>query len=178
MNVISIDPGIACTGFYVFLDGRGYHAAARRPKGRDNYAQLVAIREAVLLHGRWCDFALVEDYPYGAEASVAASAIEAGGVVRAALAELGLPVIVIAIPTWKSLTIGHKPKGTVPEKAAYLDAVEQLYGVRPAGTDEADAFLIYRAALRIWQEGPSELSEAQVKIKESIAAIRNAVADR
>ena len=149
MNVISIDPGVERTGIYLFRNGQGSSISIERPHSAERWNHLAELRKAILQYTKGMDLALVEDYPYGLPALRAASAIEVGGVVRGTLTEMGVPIIVVGISTWKALTIGHMRKGTISEVKAYCRAVHKKYGHWFATADEADAFLIYVAVLRI-----------------------------
>ena len=174
MNVISIDPGMTSMGLYVYRSGSGYSICIRREENQENYDHLPDVRRAILKYAKGADMALVEDYAYGLPAGRAASSIEAGGVVRATLAEMGIPIVTVPIPTWKALTIKHHRKNTVAEKKEYFRIVMEKYGREFTTTDEADAFCIYQAVLRIWSGGvggePAERIRAAVRaVKETIA---------
>jgi hypothetical protein len=182
VNVISVDPGITSTGIFVYRNGGGFSVCVRKPEGTVKYDHLAAIYRAVLFHARGggrtgeMDLALVEDYAYSKKASITAASIEAGGIVRAALAEAGVPIVVIAIPTWKSLTIGHMPKDTRGQQHAYCKAVLDKYGHGFVTVDEADAYLIYRATLRCWTEDVG--TDAARRIRAEIGAAKEVSAAR
>lgn len=162
MNVISVDPGLECTGLYVFRNGEGTATSVRRG-GRAGYDHLVELRKVVMLHARGCHAALVEDYAYSRLPGGGKSAMEAGATVRTALAEVGLPPILVNPAIWKARTIGNMPKDTVGEKVRYLETVRKAYGKAFDTTDEADAFLIYLAALVIWYEGAESPAQEQLR---------------
>jgi len=169
VDVISIDPGVNQTGLYLYRGG-GRSFCVRRAHDERPYFYLVWLRRSVMEVAAGMDLAIVEDYPYTMPGSQSASAIEVGAVVREALAEVDVPIVTVAISLWKSLTIGIKPKkGGVALNHQYLAVIRDQYGVDFATTDEADAFLMYQAALRVWKEGGR--TDAQRNLRARIAAV-------
>lgn len=172
MNVVSIDPGVTSSGFYVFRKGRArVFRVVREDDVRHHYVYLSKLRNAVLSLAPGAQMALVEGYPFQLPGSRVAYAIEAGGVVREALATLGVPIVVMPIPVWKASFIGlHLPKkksGSASNTEQYLREVERHFGKSFKSTDEADAFMIYAAALAIWN-GEYQTAAA-LRVRESIA---------
>ena len=179
MNVIAIDPGPTTTGVYLFKQGKEQSLSILRQGG--HYEYMVKLRGAVIT---LCyaparddsgvvttDMAIVEDYPYGMPGDRAAHAIEVGAVVREALTSVGVPIVAIPISTWKSITIGVKrvKRGSARIVREYLEAVQALYGRVFVTTDEADAFMMYEAALAIWR-GETRTAAA-VRIRDRMEAI-------
>jgi hypothetical protein len=175
VNTICVDPGVTRTGLYLFRDGRGSSIIIEREHDPRQYWPLVTLRNELFSRAIGMDLALVEGYPYGMQTGRSASAIEAGAVVREALTAVGVPIIVVEIPTWKSLTIGMRyRKGTASQNRDYLSAVRQKYGAQFESTDAADAFLIYQAALHVIQgfcrtEGQRNLRDKIERVVRSIS---------
>lgn len=175
MNAISVDPGIRSTGLFLFRDGKGRAQSILRADA-GSWGHLVDLRGRLLRYAKGIDVAFVEGYPYGLPAGQAAYAIEAGGVAREVCAELGLPLVVVEIATWKALTIGNLPKSSKAQRELYLDTVETKYGRQFDTVDQADAYLIYRAALRLWEEGGGGATGD--RIRAGIAVARQRMEER
>jgi len=179
MNVLSVDPGQSSSGFYVFdRTGFGWSDRLRiedtdRPTWAENpqYWYLVRLRAFVrtVCLKNAPDMAIVEGYPFSMEASRSAHAIETGAIVREALTAENVPVLVMPIPLWKAavrLKLPKKGRSNGGDEN-YLSEVERHFGRRFGTTDEADAFLMYRAALAIWRG--EYASKAATAIRETMA---------
>ena len=170
MNVLSVDPGTKSTGLYLFVDGVGTSVTLLRDPRCDRYENLTVLRNQILGWGRKVNLAVVEDYPYSIPAGQAAYAIEAGAVVREALAEQRIPIVVMPIETWKALTIGRMPKTSKAEKQRYVDQVQLQYGTRFEDVDAADAYLIYKALHSIWT-GAARETDTTRRIREQVQVV-------
>ena len=138
---------------------------------RDLYDYFADVRKLLLRYAEGMGFALVEDYVYSKRTPGGGrDSIEAGAVVRTAMAEIGTPLLLVQPAMWKSLTIGNLKKGTVELNRAYCQVVEKKYGRAFSTTDEADAFLIYVAAVRVWRGGGK--TDAQRRLSREIAEVR------
>ncbi|MFA4971810.1 MAG: hypothetical protein WC683_04305 [bacterium] len=173
MNVISIDPGIACTGLFTVIDDQR-RSRSISTDGLDGDERLVGLWAQLNLVLADCgrfDIAFIEDYLYHSPGSLSArKSAEAGGVIRLALAQMKIPLVAVPIQTWKALTIGDLKKRTKAEQRAYQRAVEQMYGVTIEGPDAADAFLIYAAARLIYTRRMKRTA-TMLRLYEEIAAV-------
>ena len=161
MNVISVDPGVTSSGFFVFEYGRERSVCLKRDVDDDRptfspnpqYWYLTRLRQRVSELSACSSMAIVESYPFTMDASRTAYAIEAGGVVREVLTAMHVPILVMPIPVWKAavrLKLPKKGRSTGDDER-YLSEVERRFDRRFGTTDEADAFLMYVAALAIWR---------------------------
>ncbi|MBE3088589.1 MAG: hypothetical protein IMZ71_05705 [Chloroflexi bacterium] len=169
MDIISVDPGLQHTGVFEIVEGkrRCWHIEQGKSS---RYAHLSAIFRTLSKRCEEVAFRIgfVEDYAYRDNKSVMFA--EIGGVIRAAMVGAGVPIVIMPIATWKSLTIGNKPKGTIQEGAAYVRRVNKLYGAESSTPDEADAFLIYYAAKMI-TERKTRLTDAAERLRENVMRV-------
>lgn len=92
---------------------------------------------------------LVEDYAFGIHGRGATSGAETGGIARAIAWQKG-EIVTVPISTWKVLALGpfaRQKKRTAAEKAAYLEMARRLHNRGFANDNEADAYMIYHAAI-------------------------------
>lgn len=157
VDVISVDPGLNQTGVFMVIDKKPISARFERIHQGGRYASLGQLffwlrQQVEYQRPNLPRLAFVEDYPYHMKSSASLTiCAEAGGVVRAALGSMGISVVAVNPSTWKRLTIGDRPKDNKDDQANYLAAVHHKYGLTFETVDEADAYLIYRAAQLIYQ---------------------------
>lgn len=173
MNIISVDPSMRSTGVYCRVDGREYSYLFKNPARMTREEVLESTYKAfnaLLCSARYM-FGLIEGYAYDTSNRRGLySSVEMVGVIKLCFANYGVPLITIEIPTWKSMTIGHMKKNKKSQKLLYVETVAKKYGKRFGTTDEADAYLIYRAVKEIGKK-VRNLSDTQRKIKSKILTI-------
>jgi len=162
LRIISIDPSLISTGVYSFDRGHG-QSFAIRTRGKDRADRLVGIHDGLTHHisQTTYDIALVEDYAYSIKGSQSLTALgEVRGVVIMTLRQWAVPAVDLNIAIWKNFTIGGEleldgktkkkwNKKTRDGREAYLSRVHDLYGRTFKTTDEADAYMMFRATGRI-----------------------------
>ena len=160
LRIISIDPSLISTGVYCFNRGHG-QSFTIKTRGKDRADRLVGIYEGLSHHISQItyDLALVEDYAYsvlrpGKGSATLTSLGEVRGVLLMALRQWAIPVVDLNITIWKTLTMGHSgdkqpEKKTKAGREAYLAKVHELYVRTFKTTDEADAYMMFRATGRI-----------------------------
>lgn len=166
MNVITIDYSKKCTGIFTKIDGVETSLTIRnkvkcsQEKALCNiYTQFIE-----LLSSFRFDFGVVE---VPRNSAFQMGMFEIGGVIKLAFAQKGIPLIPIYVQTWKTLTIKKADKKRVK---AYLDLVEDKYKRRFKTTDEADAYMIYKAIILIAKKTKG-MTKGMLKIKDSILSI-------
>ena len=161
VNVISVDPSMSSTGFFCFRPGKGEEAFSFiRDSAWHPMEYMVRLRRFVQEVAGGMDMAIIEDYPFGMAVQRAAATIEAGAVIREGLSSAGVPVVVMPIQVWRSLTIGKLKKSP---KWKYLFEIRAKYRRTFRTPDEADAFLMYEAARSCWIGKSSSAACARVR---------------
>jgi hypothetical protein len=177
MKVVAVDPSLRSAGVCVLVDGVVItKTLTSDPKDPMD----------VRLHGMWrhfesiarrhadADVAAIEGYAFGkfSNSSSITVLVEVVAVARIAFAGYGIPVVQLANQLWKSLTMGARLRGhkkaTVSERQSYCEEVRKVWGWQFATTDEADAFLIAKAAERIIR-GVSNPSDAVLAIRQELS---------
>ncbi len=175
MNIISIDFSKTSTGIYT-CTGEGEENSYRivNPASTPQEVCLSNVFKNITMllenEADGYDIGLIEGYGYNPKNRNGLQAMaEIAGVIKLAFIEHLTPLVTMPIQTWKSLTIGKKIKKKGNEKA-YLKNVLDKYIKEFATTDEADAYLFYRAAVELFNT-PKLLTEAQQNVKEKIYKI-------
>ena len=138
-RVICIDPSLRSTGVYTSDD----LSFCIKTKG-EHSSSLLFIHEVLNEHlsSTMYDLAVVEDYAYNVKNSSSITALgEVRGVVLMTLNAWSIPIVDMNIQIWKSLTLGINKK----DKKHYLEWVKRLYNKVFETTDEADAYMMYKA---------------------------------
>ena len=148
MTVLGVDPSLRATGLFLLEDGHVIGQAVSTGKMRGP-ARLVYIRDALceMLEPNRPVLVAMESYSYGSIGKVFEIG-ELGGVLKVALYERGVPLILVAPVQLKKFVCGN----TKAEKQGVIDAVNQELGLSltPQQNDVADAAglaLIARAYL-------------------------------
>ena len=152
MRFLSVDPGLTMTGVWYHEPSWNQSFTLVREKGEDRYLFIARVRATLIekFKDRRPEVGIVEDYPYGMDGNVLAAAIEAGGVVRAALAELGTKFVAIPPSTWKSAMNFRMKKDTVDQRRDYCLRASKIQGsVVFDSTDAADAYMMWKTIEKI-----------------------------
>lgn len=175
MNVrwLSVDPGLTRTGVFYMEPGHFQSVTFEKERGEDRYHFMARLlHELVDRYGKKDpDVGIVEEYNYRMRGYMLAASVEAGGVVRAALAEMGVKHVAIAPSTWKSVNNFFMKKDTVDQEREYVVRGEQLAGEPFDSSDAVDAFLMWRAIQKIL--AGEVTSEAALHLKDKTEAIIN-----
>lgn len=149
MRFITVDPGMKQTGVaFVEIENERVQILVGniQPKGRKNFLDLFleTVRE-------WKpDFIVYEDLSYGGHKSAKQSTPYV--LIELAAEYERIPAVPIPIMTWKSITIGTKAK-----KKEHLKLFEEKYGKAGLTIDEADAYMMADAMLKIiYSPGPQK----------------------
>jgi len=173
--MISIDPGKYRTGiFYKSTTLEKSFCIKNRKPLADEYA-LVNIHDMlnVMVNELYADgeeinFAIIEGY--GVNLKKRNSMLFMGeviGVIRLTLTLHDIPIITMPIQTWKHYCRIESKKSLIRK---YLDEVYQKFNMEFDTTDEADAYMMYRALVNISKKTKS-LSETDIKIKDQLRKI-------
>jgi len=146
IRILVIDPSLRSTGFYRSDTNSGGTIDTRK---LSHDGALVAIGAAVrgLLADTKADLLLLEDYSYSANSRATTALGEVRGVITfVCKEESDRPIVTVPVQTWKSKTIGRIKKGSALEKLEYMKQAQLLCRRSFESIDEADAFMIFRAA--------------------------------
>lgn len=176
LNIISIDPGKADTGFFIKGDGREYTGVIENPICCTT-AQVTNIiyntlkRLLDLGNGQQFDYGLIEDYAFNPKNKKSIIPLaEIGGVIRLVFYQLGIPLIAIHVQTWKSL-MGVNKIDKQKNSKLYLETVNKYYNKAFETTHEADAWLIYNSVQVILNSNYNLLTETTREIRDKIEKI-------
>lgn len=147
MNIISVDPSLRHTGIFKRVDGV-LSADLFEPESKDRIKALAEILKFFVMLPKGFDLCLIEDYDPGALGNQSRVQGEVGGIIRACFQARGVPVIEVAIPTWKAVTGLSMKKGTPMADSEYLNAIANKFKLRLNDTHAADAYLIYETVRR------------------------------
>jgi len=140
MRVIAFDLSLTATG-WAGLDGSEILAPpAGVGKGVE---RLRWIRDSVLELAAGADLVVLEGYSFASKGRAVVSIGELGGVVRLALHEAGLPVVVIPPSSRAKYATG---RGNAPKDQVLAEAIRRL-GYDGHSHDEADALWLRCMAL-------------------------------
>lgn len=139
--MISIDPSLTCTGIAVH-DGDNIVTEAIKPKHRRGICRLQYIRDMICLRlDRYSpEAAIVENYSYGSKGRALFDIGELGGVLKTAVHEYGIPIVLVPPTVLKMYAVG---KGNA-DKNDVADAISSKWSVQFNTTDEADAYALLR----------------------------------
>lgn len=148
MNIISIDPALYNTGIYTRIEGKESSFSLKNNVNSERAESLQKIYSCfkMILNKTIFNFGLIEDYSFNIKRVKSSMAlIEAKAIIKLVFVQADVPLIQIHEATWKSLTIGRSiDKKNDAEK--YLSIIIEKYSHIFNNTDEADAYLIYKAA--------------------------------
>jgi crossover junction endodeoxyribonuclease RuvC len=160
MNVIAFDLSLTCCGWASTREGSGTF----KPKGKGAPRLLDAAAHVATLVYR-CDLVLIEGYSYSSRASRAHSIGELGGVVRAHLHTMGIPVVEIPPSNLKKFATG---KGNAKKDLVLVEAVKRL-GYEGSSNDEADAlWMLNMARVHYGLDGAPEMPKTHLAALEKI----------
>ena len=166
MNVISIDPSLRSTGVFYKIAGNDGYSEIVRPK-KDNLFRILYYFSEIT----GFDVCLIEmQFMNNAQ-------IEVVGVIKAIMQGADIPFVEVHPDIWRHI-MGVKQllKGVNKKTATgirlYLDRVKLITCKSFDTTDEADAFLIYRAVCDIMDK-PGRLTPAAEKIRLQIEEIND-----
>jgi Holliday junction resolvasome RuvABC endonuclease subunit len=111
---------------------------------------------------------VVEDYPFKASGNAITKQAEIGGILREAIAAVGVPIIEINVQTWKSV-MHRSPKGTKAKDSAYLDATFACIEVNVATPDIADAAMILVTCDKAMDE--AQTGAGMVKLRAALQGV-------
>ena len=146
MRFLSVDPGLTSTGVWYHEPGCNQSFTLIRGKKENRYIFMARVRATLIeKFGKpRPEVGIVEDYPYGMDGNVLAATCEAGGIVRAALAELGTKFVAIPNSTWKSVMGFRMKKDTAEQRRDYCRRASEMQGsILFDSTDAADAYLMW-----------------------------------
>jgi len=152
VRFLSVDPGLTSTGVWYHEPHWDQSFTLVREKKENRYLFMARIRATLVekFGERRPEVGIVEDYPYGMDGNVLAAAVEAGGIVRAALAELGAKFVAIPPSTWKSAMNFRMKKDTADQRKEYCRRASEMQGtVCFDSTDAADAYLMWATIVKI-----------------------------
>ena len=175
MNILSIDPSSHSTGTYSRVNGKNYFLSLCYD-GKKGHNQILAALNEYFRERctkKIYDVAFIEGYALAKMSRSTHTQPELGGAIKAAITSNGVPIITVGIMTWKWLTIGHEIKKPHDEKEAveYIEAVNKEYDIRCYTPDEADAYMIYYACVKILKE-QCKMTDARVKIRDQLLEIK------
>jgi hypothetical protein len=153
VNIVSIDPSLSCTGVFYHCRGRSGSYSIKLSSKIPQMRRLSMLFDAIsgCPFVAQADLAIVEEHP--AHAPRATLLAEPNTITRLALYRRGIPVVTIPNNTWKQeLRFPAMKKGSRAADLAYIDTVYRDYGRMFDTTDEADAYLMYAAVLKILSE--------------------------
>lgn len=159
LNIISIDPSLRSTG--VCLHGSGYTTLVFQPE-RNIYLNYLTVFNN-LLDSMEYKLCLIE------KPLMNKKQYEVVGILKACLEYSGVPFIEVHPDIWRHI-MGVKKllKGINKKTAAgirlYLDRVKSITCKSFATTDEADAYMMYKAVCDIMDK-PGRLTKAAEKIR-------------
>lgn len=141
MKVIGLDLSLTSTGV-MWDDGVPvtYHPSIpKEATERDRIARLIRIRDFVLERAIGAGLAVIEGYSYGARVG-GPQLGELGGVIKVALQEAGLMVLVVQPALLKTFAAG---KGNASKEEVFASAIRRAPGYQFTTTDQADAFWLF-----------------------------------
>lgn len=109
LNIISIDPSKADTGFFIKGGGREYTGVIENPIccSTPQATNIIYNHFKKLLdlgNGQQFDYGLIEDYAFNPKNKKSIIPLaEVGGVIRLVFYQSGIPLVVVPVQTWKSL---------------------------------------------------------------------------
>ncbi|MCP4230261.1 MAG: crossover junction endodeoxyribonuclease RuvC [bacterium] len=154
IRTLVLDPSLRRTGFYRSDTNSGGVIDTRKPS-HNEALYIIGQRTAELITDCSPDLLLIEDYSYSTSTRSTTALGEVRGVITYVAREFGgVPIVTIPVQTWKAKTIGRIKKQTALEKREYLEQAKLLCRRSFADIDEADAFMIYRAAAYLCTHEP------------------------
>lgn len=174
LNVISIDPSLRSTGVYVNAPiAEEEYSEAITPKGTRN--RLLAILLGRIETCMYPELANVIDICLIEKQFMNNVQQMVYGIIIASIARLGIKIIEVQPRVWQAITgmgapLSNYDKKTESGRSMYLVAVKFMYGKLFETTDEADAYMMYRAVCDIMDK-PGKLTPAAEKIRQQIEEI-------
>ena len=182
MLMLGIDPGLQCTGWGIVRQTGNRlehiaHGTVRTTNGASDAARLQEIDDGLRhVASEWMpDAATIESIFVAKGAGSAIKLGMARGVAMQVCSSVGLPLSEVGARQMKKAVTGT---GTA-DKHQIQEMVARLLGVRPSGTDAADALALAIAAINL---GPQYLLESKSRSKKAkpagglAAAIEKALA--
>ena len=170
MNIMSIDPGLAAMGIYIYKKGKeDVFFTIKAKKDWSLVEKLKNIRESLIksINENKIDVVVCEDYAItGFKRASGATLAEVKGVIKY-ICNFECKIkgfILMPISTWKSI---HKKLGLPKNKTKkYVEKVNKAYDQKFKTPDETDAYLMLVAIYRIYK-GVC-FTDAQIKIKKRL----------
>lgn len=168
MNIISIDPGKGNLGIFLKV-GKDEKSILIHQKPKTTQAEAMVniyntLNDIFCRNSIHCAF--MEDYSLNfSYPNSLIKFCEIVGIIKLALKLKNIPCILIHSGTWKSLT-GIKIKKR-EHKKQYLQAIKTKYGKHFESIDNADAYLIYKAA-QILSKKTDFLTDEQMRIRKEM----------
>jgi len=168
MNIISIDFSKKNTGVFLKLSGQEMLLSISNSKNDPIEKALEKI--FMSLHSMVTDnnikLGIMEGYAFNVKHMTSVAALgEVGGCIKMLFGMLKVPLVTVPVATWKMLTIG-KIKKSGNEKR-YLETAKKIYGKDFSDTDQADAYMIYKATQIILKK-TGAMTPAMIEIKGKI----------
>ena len=177
-HYVTIDPGLRSTGIWrrspEGQESDGFTVGAKLPR-LDALSLIAKMMEQRTRKwaGAGVQFVAVEQYAFAAQGSAITTMAEVGGIIRA-IVGLRLPIVEVAIPTWKAVALrGFKPdKAHAEGRAHYITIVKAVTGQAVENHDAADACMMSHA-LHIIAAHPEArvLKGGAKRLREEIDAI-------
>lgn len=146
MRIIALDLSLTETGWAVHLDGRPVQAGVMKPPRLNSSGtrRLAWFRDQVHAMSQHFDPVLVavEGYSFGSKGQAVYGIAELGGVVRLALHDLQVPIVVVPPASLKKYATG---RGNAKKEEVLVAAVKRL-GYHGANNNIADAMWLRQMA--------------------------------
>lgn len=171
MNLISVDFGKYKTGVFCKKSGKEDSMLIRNKPRASMEESLSVIYHDLkkIIELSQPDFGIMEGYGFNEKhKSSRIPMAEIGGVIKLLFYQLDIPVIVMPIQTWKTLTVGMVDKKK--DEDLYRSIVKQKYGKEFQSLDETDAFLFYQS-LKIISLGECRLTKSMKRIRSKLSEI-------
>lgn len=164
MNLVAFDLSLTATGFARSLPAGAWSTDILSPPSSSGRGmrRLAWIRDEVLRLATGADLVILEGYAFGAKRQSHTRAIaEAGGVVRLALFEAGIPYAEVPPAVLKKAATG---RGNAPKEDVLAAAIRRL-GYGGHDHNEADALWLLMLG-RLWYAAPGapDLPKAQLSV--------------
>lgn len=149
MDILCIDPSLSCTGLFLNNENKfeGFSISIKQKKDIKKEEQLSIIYSNFMCALKNKDFAIIENYAFGAQSRSVTTCAEVGGVIRLALYHNGIPYIELPSATWKKWAGFGKSmkKSTKKNIADYIAHGKSIYNLDYKTPDEVDATMMYVA---------------------------------